>query len=908
MKNLFKKTQAASGDSSSLVTPKKHTLKTNKSPSTPPITPSPTKSDDAAIPGLSVKIVPSQKEHSSQRPQETTIKTDDANDIYNDLSKSNEDESTLFAAVLGLGCGSPIWNVSTTTSNDYSSSSSPRRILGTHLTPIPEETITSSSESRKHEWGIAPVASFDDEETETSAENHDDFEIVLQQQEGSRNSLLLCQPCEEDSTDAKPKRRFKFPKLKSSKDKKNVEMQQEHIFSRSSIAEGSVVSNSTSTSATPAQETKSAVNKDRRKVQIGKIFHARFHKNHKHHDRHQKDIATDTVQKDDADNVDGSQDTIPKQKTTTKKKSQSKHGKWKCVQDPSSKRAYYYHTVTREVTWDRPLGFVEWKVARDMNKKPYFYNVITRETRWDMPPNFQLWREVRDKNSGNNYYYNVLTKETSWVKPEESQCDNLARDDNGPDGNVVQVLVTDSSQKPEESLHEGTKQTTLIEDVVAVSTLTIQDDGKDTSNHDSMDLKSSVAVSTDVTFTEDPPRIFKTDNHIRLERLLSTYCPDERENNAQLLEKCKGQETPIIKALEGLVEDTPFDELRLTIFSFVKTVLIEMGEQPFDERKTARKYASTTQPRSSAPLQFSTTTRPSPKRINRVNTYASNAVSVAGYSLGSRALSHMTGRSGTTNVTEQTNRVNNTSSRVLNSKEVHNLEGVNENYATESIENSFEDLTDITDDEIQKNVVLDMKDVQNHFDLLPASKSVKAQCEKSSEQTNEQEKITTIDTGDAFVTENNDSMTIESAYAADNDEETDHNVWEGLEDADDVSALSDSFGHTTKKKYRNQKKVLSSTGEYLKNKKISSKARGGLEKQNGQDYAVMFVGANVATQPEKSLYTSLKPHPRGSIHSTSSAELSSLGYEELPRLHARNGRRKDSDSLSSWDTESTGSE
>jgi hypothetical protein len=801
MKNLFKKAQlhsASSGDSSSLVTPKKHTLKTNKSPSTPPITPSPTKSEDA-VAGLSVQIIPSQKEHSS-RPQEPN--KSETNDIYN-LSK-NSDDSTLFAAVLGLGCGSPLWEVSTS-----DNASSPRRILGSNLTPIPEENI-ASWESRKHEWGIAPVASFDDEETEESADNHDDFEIVLQQ--ASHGSVLLCQPCEQDSTKGmstaagpqqKPKRRFKFPKVKSAKDKKQSEMKEP-----ASTGEGSVVSSSTSTHVSSAQETKRAVTKDRRKVLIGKIFHARFHKNKRRNGGH-KDVSTSSIR-------EISDTKVASNETVSKKKSQSKNGKWKCVHDPTSKRIYYYHTITREVTWERPPGFVEWKVARDANDKQFFYNVITKETRWDMPPNFELWREVKDKNTGKNYYYNVLTKETSWEKPAESHRDEVARDDG--DQNGIQVLVSDNSKNPEESLDKGGKGTTLIEEVAAVSTIIVQDDKKDAdTNKDSVGFKSPITVSTDATCSEDPPRIFKTDNHIRLERLLSTYCPDEKENNAQLLEKCKGQETPIIKALEGIVEDTPFDELRLTIFSFVKTVLREMGEEPFDERKPAHKYIPTAQPRPTAHSQFSIA-RPSPKRMNRVNTYAS---SVAGYSFGSRALSHVTGRSATTNMTEQTNRINNTSSRMFNCKGAQILQGVNENYPSLSVENSFEELTDVTDDDIQKNVVLDMKDVKTHFEI-PLSKLVKPDSENISEQADEQQNITIINSSNNFAMENNDSMTIESAYAADNDDETDHHGWEEEEDADDVSALSDSFGHTTKKKYTKEKKILSSREEYIKHKKVST--------------------------------------------------------------------------------------
>ena len=45
----------------------------------------------------------------------------------------------------------------------------------------------------------------------------------------------------------------------------------------------------------------------------------------------------------------------------------------------------------------------------------------------------------------------------------------------------------------------------------------------------------------------------------------------------------------IIKALQSLIHETPFDELRLAIFSFVKMTLKEMGESPFDENKSLQK-------------------------------------------------------------------------------------------------------------------------------------------------------------------------------------------------------------------------------------------------------------------------------------------------------------------------------
>jgi hypothetical protein len=63
----------------------------------------------------------------------------------------------------------------------------------------------------------------------------------------------------------------------------------------------------------------------------------------------------------------------------------------------------------------------------------------------------------------------------------------------------------------------------------------------------------------------------------------------------------------------------------------------------------------------------------------------------------------------------------------------------------------------------------------------------------------------------------NDAMTLESAYAADNDGEADE--WEE-EDADAVSALSDSFGPSMMKRYMKEKKILTEKEESLRKKKV----------------------------------------------------------------------------------------
>merc|ERR1711957_110314 len=63
----------------------------------------------------------------------------------------------------------------------------------------------------------------------------------------------------------------------------------------------------------------------------------------------------------------------------------------------------------------------------------------------------------------------------------------------------------------------------------------------------------------------------------------------------------------------------------------------------------------------------------------------------------------------------------------------------------------------------------------------------------------------------------NDAMTLESAYAADNDGETDDREWEE-EEADDVSTLSDCFGPSIMKRYMKEKKILTKKEESLRKK------------------------------------------------------------------------------------------
>jgi hypothetical protein len=200
----------------------------------------------------------------------------------------------------------------------------------------------------------------------------------------------------------------------------------------------------------------------------------------------------------------------------------------------------------------------------------------------------------------------------------------------------------------------------------------------------------------------------------------------------------------------------------------------------------------------------------------------------------------------TTNLTEQTNRINNTSNRILRSTLEQKLEDSNKNCASVSVETSFEDLNDVTDDEHQKKILLDMNGIHNHLDL-PESKSTKVECGKLPNQPivikEEQNggNIIALHNGNTIMLENHDAMTLESAYAADNDDETDHCGWEE-ENTDDVSALSDSFDLITTKKRTKDKKILSNREESLKNKKVRISFRLNIYVfSNSSSHALLFL-------------------------------------------------------------------
>jgi len=794
MKNLFKKT------SSSL------TASTHKeqSTTTPPVTPSPTKPESSAI---HVRITRSQKDHhrSSSDTNSTT---------------TNDEESTLLAAVLGLGCGgSPLWD-----------------------TPGKPSLMSIPEENDHAEWGTPPNYGEDSEEEEEESLDHDDFELVLNELNDDWNLdgdlPVFCQPCEASiegkildlssvggSEDKKKRRKFKLPKMKNRsklKDKDKEGQAKKSLKSKNSKAKVP------SAEALPKRKTKSLRNKE-----IGKAFHARFHKKRQAQEGERGMHTNTNAQTNIRGQGEGQTQT---------------RGRWKCVQDTNTNRVYYYHTLTRKVTWSRPQDFVEWRVASDSNNKKYFYNVVTKETSWDMPEGYEQWREVKDEKSGRVYYYNVLTRKTKWDKP----ADFKDKSGQGLEGNeeekekdtrnrsISNGVQAKEGDKNEQELDRIMKHAEVQSGTSVFRTLMQSASAKDKNQNNSVSEVIVIEPESEKEMVpiesrerqystppksriddDEPPKIVKTDNQVRLNRLLSTYCPDEKENNAQLMHNCRGQETAVIKDIEGLVEETPFDELRLAIFSYVKSTLKELGEEPFDEKRRRKKHSFRQPVAQLSPA----------RRMNRVNTYASTAQSTAAYSLTSRGLSHVTGKS---NVTEQTNRINNTSNRMLSGKGAQKLESMNKEWFNPILDQSCDELTDVTDDEDTKQVVLDMKLMQKEPIARPVATKAEtwktnndhgarpvvgsAEVTKKMEAKVEETGNSKMSVTNSSPNESRDEDTLETAYAADNDDETDNGGWEP---EDDVSALSDSFGPSISKRYLKEKKIVTEKEESLRKKKVS---------------------------------------------------------------------------------------
>ena len=82
---------------------------------------------------------------------------------------------------------------------------------------------------------------------------------------------------------------------------------------------------------------------------------------------------------------------------------------WKNATDPGSGRTYYYHELTEETRWEKPLGYTESTKIE----------TITTKSSGDDDDDYLFfhWKYATDPCSGRTYYYHELTQVTQWEKP-----------------------------------------------------------------------------------------------------------------------------------------------------------------------------------------------------------------------------------------------------------------------------------------------------------------------------------------------------------------------------------------------------------------------------------------------------------------------------------------------------------
>jgi len=456
-----------------------------------------------------------------------------------------------------------------------------------------------------------------------------------------------------------------------------------------------------------------------------------------------------------------------------------KQGRWKCATAKSG-RLYFYHTKTREVSWERPISFVEWKVVRDKFSGQYFFhNSITKEKTITKPKDFVEWKAVHDKPSGRIYYYNIITRQTTWVKPEElflgekgeSQTTTTTNSDHSPRDKEEEK--SHESESTDNSLDEILKSEVKGSNIIDTKKEDKEDERGVVPNDHHGEKQSKEIPSTGVPEPNDDTNIMQT----KLKELLSEFCPHEEEQNKLLVNHCKGKESIAIKTIESLVEDTPYDEIPLVVYSQVRSTLQSMGQLPYDETAKSRSI-------------------PGPP-ITKVQTGFSSA-----YTLKSSSLSQVTGITGDrSNLTELTARINNRSTHINKKSTSPKNSFQKETNLNKSIQDPKIHISSATgnklllgrknspESENRRQVILDMKVLQE---------GVRKEKKPFTTPTFEKKKVLELGEKDLhnknFSHDMDHSDNESSSYAADNDE-TDVGTWEDIDDSI-VSALSDPFNNS----------------------------------------------------------------------------------------------------------------
>ena len=479
-------------------------------------------------------------------------------------------------------------------------------------------------------------------------------------------------------------------------------------------------------------------------------------------------------------------------KKSNRKNKQKKNvkGKWKWAKDEKSNRIYYYHTLTREVSWDQPAEFQEWKATLDQNtNKFYYYNVITKATTWDQPSDFKLWKMVEDKDNG-VYFYNVLTKETRWNKPIDESPKSLSQNESNSINKTEEKSNMNKEQKTKLKKNSATyiKAEPVLNTQIGEAIIVLQT--KDTSEDECDDDEEDDILHPLPDDDDEPGRICLSPKYKLLYNLLYKYCPDEKELIQRLLSKAHGKESIIIKGIENLVAETPNDVLSMTILSFIKETLTGMGDQPYDEKLNLRTKLSSDD-HVDAIAEASTSYSLNSKVMSTYSTvsYATQAVNNTTSARLSRSqpYSMKTGHSTMSSATQQ---INNTSNRKEEYTSLSNLgekDMLKNNMIIENNENtdgSYGELTETDEEDLTLNKEMatnDEKVAVNDEALVLNMKSMELPQKNVPDSEAKMEKAQKI-----FEMTKADENTVESAYAADYDELS--YIDESFDD--DISALS----------------------------------------------------------------------------------------------------------------------